>query len=43
MSKEISRLFEDEEYREKVANQGYNSCKKYLAKNVKKQWLELIK
>lgn len=43
MSKEISRLFEDNKYREKVANQGYNGCKKYLAKNVKKQWLELIK
>lgn len=43
MAKEIIKLFEDKEHYEKIATKGYNNCKKYLAKNVKKDWLELLK
>ena len=43
MAKEIIKLFEDQKYKEKIAKNGYENSKKYLAKNVKKQWLEIIK
>lgn len=43
MAKEIIKLFEDREYLEKISTKGYNNCKKYLAKNVKKEWIALLK
>ena len=43
MAKEISRLFEDEKLKEKISENGYKSCQQYLAKNVKKKWMNLIK
>ena len=43
MAKEIIKLFEDKKYKEKIAKKGHENSKKYLAKNVKKQWLEIIK
>lgn len=43
MAKEIIKLFEDEKHYENISNNGYENCKKYLAKNVKKEWLKIIK
>jgi N-acetylglucosaminyldiphosphoundecaprenol N-acetyl-beta-D-mannosaminyltransferase len=43
MAKEISRLFEDEKLKEKISENGYKSCQQYLAKNVKKKWMNIIK
>lgn len=43
MKQEIKRLFEDSKYREKIANSGYNNCKKYLGENISKEWFSLLK
>lgn len=43
MKNEIEKLFKDEKYKNNIANNGYNNCKKFLAKNVRKMWLEILK
>lgn len=43
MAEEIVKLLNDDNKLKKVSNKGYNSCKRYLLANVKKEWLELLK
>lgn len=42
MKEEISKLFEDRKYRNKIAKAGYENSKKYLSENVKETWAKLI-
>ncbi len=42
MKKEISKLFEDKKYRDKIAKNGYLNAKKYSIENVKKSWENII-
>lgn len=43
MKMEIIKIFDDTEYRNSLGKKGYENCKQYLAENVKKKWLELLK
>ena len=43
MAEGIVKLLNDDNKLKKVSNKGYNSCKRYLLANVKKEWLELLK
>lgn len=43
MVNKIKKLLKDKKEMEKISNLGYNSCKKYLIENVKKEWLEILK
>ena len=42
MKEEISKLFEDKKYRDNIAEAGYKNAQRFLVKNVKKMWMELI-
>lgn len=42
MKEEISKLFEDKKYRNKIASACYKNAQNYLSDNVKKMWMELI-
>ena len=42
MKEEISKLFEDKKYRDKIAKNGYENSKKYLIENVKETWQKII-
>ena len=42
MKEEISKLFEDKKYRDNIADAGYKNAQRFLVKNVKKMWMELI-
>lgn len=42
MKEEISKLFEDKKYRDKIAKNGYLNAKKYSIENVKKSWENII-
>ena len=42
MKEEISKLFEDRKYRNKIAKAGYEHSKNYLSENVKEMWTKLI-
>ena len=43
MKEKIEKLFEDKKYRDKISENGYLNCQKYLLSNVKKMWKEIIK
>ncbi len=43
MKNKIEKLFEDRDYRDKIAGNGYQNVKKYLITNVAKEWEKLIK
>jgi len=43
MKEEIIKLFNENNYRKKISNNGYKNCKNYLPSNVRKMWLDILK